>query len=95
MEITFRKTTDGGAFVIERDSALVAEITWLDTQSGTLIAGHTFVDDSLRGQGIARQLAVKLADYARENGFKIRPDCSYVRAFLERETTYSDLIYHE
>ena len=43
-----------------------AEITF-QVENDVLIADHTFVDPTYRGQGIGKLLVDKLADYAREN----------------------------
>ena len=55
------------------------------------MANSTFVDPSLRGQGIAKRLLDKLADFARENDLKIRPLCSYVVKAFEKSKEYGDV----
>ena len=55
-----------------------AEISYTLEEEGVIGADHTFVDPSLRGQGVARQLVERLAVYAREENLKVRPICSYV-----------------
>lgn len=40
---------------------------------------HTYVDDDLRGQGIAGELVKRAFDYLEENNYKIKCDCSYAR----------------
>eukprot|EP00873_Tetraselmis_striata_P041344 jgi/Tetstr1/461608/TSEL_006708.t1 len=56
----------------------------LDTAAKTLDLQHTFTPPELRGQGLAGQV-VKLAfDYARENGLKVIPTCSYIPVFVKR-----------
>ena len=42
-----------------------AEITYIPKGEGVIDANHTFVDPSLRGQGVARQLVDKLADLCK------------------------------
>ncbi len=46
----------------------------------------TFTDPSLRGQGIARKLVEKVADYARENNLKVSATCSYAQKVLSQDT---------
>ncbi len=53
---------------------------------------HTYTPIELRGRGIAGKIVSYALDYARENGFKIIPGCSYVRAFIQRHTEYEDLV---
>ena len=54
-------------------------------------ANHTFVDPSLRGQGVARQLVDKLADFARDENLKIHATCPYIVSLFEKSTEYDDV----
>lgn len=72
------------------DGTMDAEITY-EKEGNTLIANHTFVDPSLRGQGIAKKIVDKLADFARQNGQKIHPTCPYVVKLFEKYTDYDDV----
>ncbi|GEK33175.1 GNAT family N-acetyltransferase [Kurthia sibirica] len=90
MEFTLKQLDGAGAFIYEKDGKVLAEISW--TQLGDiLVVEHTFVDDSLRGQGIAKQLVNRVSDYARAEGFKIEAVCSYVVAAFNRSTEYDDI----
>ena len=53
---------------------------------------HTGVPDALRGRGIAAELARVALDHARAQGFKVRPDCSYVEAYMQRHPETLDLL---
>lgn len=53
---------------------------------------HTRVPDEVAGRGIAAGLTRAALDSARASGWKVRPDCSYARAFLDRNAAYSDLL---
>lgn len=53
---------------------------------------HTGVPDALRGRGIAAELARVALDHARAHGFKVRPDCSYVEAYMQRHRETLDLL---
>jgi uncharacterized protein len=53
---------------------------------------HTGVPHALRGRGIAAELARTALAYAREKGFKVRPDCSYVEAYMQRHPETLDLL---
>lgn len=44
---------------------------------------HTFVPADERGNGIAERLALAAFAYAKDNGLKVRPACSYIRHFVE------------
>ena len=51
----------------------------------TLDYCHTFVPDALRGQGLAALVTAAALDYARDNGFEVRPSCSYVATYMQRQ----------
>ena len=62
------------------------------TQSGAVrSADHTLVPPELRGRGIAGRLVDALIADAREQGFRIRPACSYVAAAFENHPEWADL----
>jgi predicted GNAT family acetyltransferase len=68
-----------------------AELTW--RAMGPLrIANHTFVPSALRGRGVAQKLVEALVADAREQGFKIVPQCSYVAALFRRHPEWADLL---
>ena len=82
-----------GEFFLNNDAGQrIAEISYLWRDDQTIIADHTWVDDSLRGQGVARKLLDHLADFAREKSVKIVPTCPYVVVMFKREpTAFSDV----
>lgn len=45
---------------------------------------HTFVDESLRGKGIASKLVKEAIDYIKEKNGKVIASCSYANKWLER-----------
>lgn len=79
-------------FLIKNDEdEVIAYLSYSFENDSVLIANSTFVDPVLRGQGIARKLLDRFADYARKNGYKVRPLCSYVVDKFNNEDTYDDL----
>lgn len=53
---------------------------------------HTIVPQPLEGQGIASELVRSALDYARSNGVRVVPTCSYVRSWLSRHEGYEDVV---
>jgi predicted GNAT family acetyltransferase len=53
---------------------------------------HTGVPHALRGRGIAAELARAALAHAREKGFKVRPDCSYIETYMQRHPETLDLL---
>ena len=92
MQIQHQQTHRGGEFFIERDGRHIAEITYQYQNEATIVADHTWVDNSLRGQGVARQLLDVLVAFAREKQLKIVPTCSYVDVMFQREAEFADVV---
>ena len=70
----------------------IAQITYKDQDENTIIADHTYVSESLRGQGIAGKLFNELISFAEKENKKIVPECSYVKVKMERSPEYQHLI---
>lgn len=81
----------GEFFLLDDASERIAEITYVWSNEHTIIANHTWVDDSLRGQGVARQLVDVLVGFAREKNIKILPTCSYVEVMFRRDKSLADV----
>ena len=82
-----------GAFYIERDGRRVAEQTYtLRPGANAASIDHTEVDDSLRGQGIARKLTEATVAWARQAGRKLIPLCPFAKAIIERDPSLQDVV---
>lgn len=51
---------------------------------GVMQLVHTEVAPALEGRGIAARLVQAALDHAQAHGLKVRPRCSYVRAYMQR-----------
>ena len=92
LNIQHQENEHNGIFFIEQDQGLkVAEMTYRWQDDTHIVADHTWVDDSLRGQGVAHQLLDQLVAFAREKGIKIIPTCSYVVVMFQRKKEFSDV----
>ena len=69
-----------------------AELTYTHRGPGLVSADHTGAPDSLRGSGAAAALVDRLVADGREQGFKIIPSCSYVRARYEKHPEWRDVM---
>lgn len=58
----------------------------------SLIIPHTEVSEEFGGQGIAAALNKEVLEFARKNGYRVIPVCSYTRTYVERHPQYQDLI---
>lgn len=66
---------------------IIAEVTF-PTKNGISTIDHTFVDESLRGQGIAGNLVKLAADKILSEGNKIAATCPYAVVWFERHPEY-------
>ncbi len=79
-------------FMTDENGVLRAEIEFPDTAGGTLTITHTFVDDTLRGRGIAQKLTETVIKQAEKKGKKIRPVCSYAVRWFARHPEYDYIL---
>jgi predicted GNAT family acetyltransferase len=91
-DIAHTQSGQDGAFVLMRAGARVAEMTYRRAGPALVVVDHTWVDPSLRGQGVARQLLDAAVEWARASNTKISAGCSYVVAQFARDSTLSDIV---
>lgn len=60
----------------------IAEITFPQTAPGVCTIDHTFVDSSLRGQGVAAKLVEAAVDEIEGRGEQVDATCSYAVKWL-------------
>jgi predicted GNAT family acetyltransferase len=63
-----------------------------DLTGDILTVQHTFVPPELRGQGIAEELTREALAWAKANGKKVVPQCSYTVAFLRKHPEFAELL---
>ena len=81
-----------GAFFIEQNGRRIAELTYGRTSAGVVNIDHTEVDNSLRGQGVARLLLDAAVRWARETHTQLSATCSYAAAQFARDPSLSDVL---
>jgi len=79
-------------YIGESESEFIAHITFKNGGNNVIIIDHTFVDPSLRGQGVAQLLMEKVVEMARNENLKIVPVCSYAVVAFKRHTEYQDVL---
>lgn len=87
----FKHETDR-IYSVNQDGITIAEVTFPKISSNIIEINHTFIDESLRGQGVASQLVQMVCDYAKENNFLIKPTCSYAVKWFEKNIQYQNLL---
>lgn len=79
-------------FFIDEGGERVAELTYEPTADGIVTADHTWVSDSLRGQGMARALLDALVAWARASNTTVIARCSYIVRELDRDPSIADVV---
>ena len=79
-------TEKGRIYSEDLSGRLLAEITFPEKEKGVFCIEHTFVDDSLRGQGIASKLMELAVNEIKNSGGKITASCSYAKKWLEKHS---------
>lgn len=81
-------------YLEDEKSNVVAEVNFPEDENDKNVRKitRTFVDESLRGQGIANLLLEELAKDLRKNNLKCIPICSYAVNWFEKHEDQKDLL---
>jgi predicted GNAT family acetyltransferase len=85
---------ESGRYYIEGENGeLLAEIVYPRIDDGkNVVIDRTYVDPSLRGQGIAGKLLKLVVDEARRDKFLIEPLCTFAAGEFQRRPEYADVL---
>ncbi len=61
-------------------------------QDGRMVIDHTGVPEAIGGRGVAAALVRAALDYARSEGLRVVPQCSYSAAYIQRHPEYADMV---
>ena len=67
----------------DENGRVIAEITFPETSPGIFVIDHTFVDESLRGKGVASMLVQAAVDEIKKRGGQVQATCSYAKKWLK------------
>lgn len=71
---------------------IIAEVTFPEIADGIVNVNHTFVDESLRGQGVAGKLMSELVNTLVSENKKAYLTCSYAVKWFESHPEYKNLV---
>ena len=75
----------GTFFILDDQQQRVAELTYYFIDEKTINANHTYVSETLRGQGVADKLYQALVAFIQENQLNLVPSCSYIAKKWQRD----------
>lgn len=78
-----------------KDYKIMIEATFPFYKEGVVVVDHTYVDPSLRGQGIASELMHEVCKHAKKLGYKIVATCPYAVVWFKKHHEYDELIDQE
>ena len=61
-------------------------------QDDRIVYDHTIVPSELGGKGVGSALVKHALDYARSEGKKVVPTCSFVASYINKHAEYQDLL---
>ncbi len=89
----FQHNQDGerSFFRAQEDTQNAGEVSYFQQGEKMLVLDHTRVEDAFQGRHLGQKLVNKVVDYARENGFKIIPQCPFAAHLFEKDARYADV----
>ncbi len=76
----------------KENGKVLAEVDFPAVGLDVVCICHTYVDDALRGQGIADRLLDLAANELRKSNRKAVPKCSYAAKWFQLHPEYSDVL---
>ena len=90
-KVSLRLEDNRGEFYIAKGDKELGEMA-IGIKGTNLTVYHTGVVPEAEGKGLAKLLLTTMVDYARKNGLKVIPLCSYVHAQFKRHPEeYADI----
>lgn len=79
-------------YLNDENNHMIAVVTFPKLAEGIVSLDHTFVDPSLRGQGVAGKLMEAAVAYFRSNSLKVKPTCSYAVKWFSEHPECEDVL---
>ncbi len=79
-------------YAVDQDGRVIAEVTFPAVSGTAVDIDHTFVDPSLRGQGVADSLMRAAVADIREKGMKTRTSCPYAANWFFKHEEFSGML---
>ena len=93
MEIKQKDDGKKGAFFVEEENQILAEMTYVWSGPDRIIIDHTEVNEKLKGKNAGKQMLAKAVEFARHNNLKIMPLCPFVKSVFDKVEEYQDLLF--
>ena len=91
VRLSHEDSGSSGRFVIYDDEVFAGEMTYTRRNDGNIVVDHTGVESAFGGKGYGGLLLAEAVGYARREGIKIVPVCSFVAARFAKDPTIADV----
>lgn len=92
MEVLQKDNGQKGAFYIEQDGSVAAEMTYVWVGTDRIIIDHTEVNEVLKGKNAGKEMLMKAVEFARKSGLKIIPICPFANSVFKKNTEINDVL---
>jgi uncharacterized protein len=92
MQIKFQNQDSEGSFYAEEAEKRIGEIRFTLFPDNQLEIYHTEVSSEHQGQHIGERLVEAVADYARREGKKVIPSCTFAKTVFARNADFKDVL---
>lgn len=93
LEIKQKDDGKKGEFFIGEEGHHLAEMAYTWAGEDKFIIDHTWVDDSLRGQNVGRQLLDQAVGLARSKNVSILPLCPFSKSVFDKDSSIRDVLF--
>lgn len=91
-EIKQNNNEKKGSFEIYFEGNKAGEMTYTWAGDDKFIIDHTEVSEAYSGKGLAKQLVYAGAEYAKKNGKKVIPLCTYAKSVFDKNEDIRDVL---
>lgn len=86
------KHDDNWIYITDDNNNIIAEVTFPNVKDGLVNINHTYVNDSLRGRGVAGKLMEASYDSIKKQDKKAVLSCPYAVKWFEEHPEKNDLV---
>ncbi|MDO9630077.1 MAG: GNAT family N-acetyltransferase [Acholeplasmataceae bacterium] len=86
---------DHKIYVKNEEGTVIVNATFPEISKGVVVVDHTYVDPSLRGQGIASLLMHEVYKHGKAMEYKMVATCPYAVVWFKKHKEFNDIIDEE
>jgi uncharacterized protein len=92
MEIKRKGDSKNGVFFIEDGGQQLGTMTYFFKSENVFVIEHTIVNPGNEGKGLGKTLVKAGVEFARENNYKVVPQCPYAKTIFEKTSDFADVL---